>query len=218
MPQDMQDVTDGSNNEPQNKPLDELAQAQSAQANPNPASMSPQPTAPQSTAPAAAVPSTPAPQADRPFFSPPAAATSTNAAAPVSSARGHGSKGKYLHLAVHTVLLVALLVTAFQFFKAESDKSKLQEQVVALQSNPLLVAERKTQNTIEKVSRLAALPTNETPTVSEVSDAEAVKKSIVGLTDVQNGDNLLFYFQAGKFIQYRPSTDKIILNQPLNVK
>jgi len=205
MPQDTQEVTDGSNNQPQNKPFE----------SPNVASMSPEPAAapeaPQTPAPA---PAAAAPQTDRPFFSPPAAAS--NAAAPASS--GRGSKAKYVHLAVHTVLLIALLVTAFQFFKSEGEKSKLQEQVVALQNNPLLVAERKTQNTIEKVSRLAALPTNETPTVSEVSDAEAVKKSIVGLTDVQNGDNLLFYFQAGKFIQYRPATDKIILNQPLNVK
>lgn len=214
MPQDTQENNNGSNGEPQNQPLEAPAQAQTEQTNPNLASMSPEPaTAPQ--APQAAAPA-PAAQPDKPFFSPPATAVSSSTAP--ADKTGHGSKAKYLHLAVHGVLLIALLATAFQFFQAKSESAKLQKQVVALESNPLLVAERKTQNTIERVSRLATLPTNETPTVSEVSDAEAVKKSIVGLTDVQNGDNLLFYFQGGKFIQYRPSTDKIILNQPLNVK
>lgn len=127
------------------------------------------------------------------------------------------SKAQYVHFAVEGILLLALVAIGMQYSAAKSDNAKLKADVVALQNNPLLVAERKTTETIQAVSRLTTVPAGDTPTVSEVTDAESVKKSIVGLTDVQNGDKLLFYFQGAKFIQYRPSTDKIILNQPLNV-
>jgi hypothetical protein len=135
-----------------------------------------------------------------------------------SEVKNNSSKAKYVNLAVEAVLLLALIALGAQYANLKTDNAKLNDQIVALQNNPLLVAEKKTTDTIQAVSRLTSIPEGDTPTVSEVTDAESVKKSIVGLTDVQNGDKLLFYFKAGKFIQYRPSTDKIVLNQPLNVK
>ena len=128
------------------------------------------------------------------------------------------SKVKYVNLAVEAVLLLALIALGAQYANLKTDNNRLNDQIVALRNNPLLVAEKKTNDTIQAVSQLTTIPQGDTPTVSEVTDSESVKKSIVGLTDVQNGDKLLFYFKGGKFIQYRPSTDKIILNQPLNVK
>jgi hypothetical protein len=93
----------------------------------------------------------------------------------------------------------------------------LTKQVTALQSNPLLVAEGKQNKILAAVGRLTVLPTGEVPTISEVTDATAVKKSVPDLKDVQNGDKILFYLKSGQIIQYRPSTDKVVLNQRFTV-
>lgn len=125
---------------------------------------------------------------------------------------------KYAHILVHILLLVVIVVLAVQLNKSRSENQNLTNQITTLKANPLLVAERKTNETIAAVSRLTTVPQGDTPTVTEVTDANAVKKSITGLNDVQNGDKLLFYVKAARFIQYRPSTDKILIDQPLHVK
>lgn len=62
---------------------------------------------------------------------------------------------------------------------------------------------------IAKVSKLMALPTDETPTVATVTDASKVKDQPF-FKDSQNGDKVLIYQKIGKAILYRESENKII--------
>jgi hypothetical protein len=61
------------------------------------------------------------------------------------------------------------------------------------------------------------LPQGETPTVANVSDADAAKKQSAFFVDAQNGDKVLMYVKAGQAILYRPSTNKIIKVAPLTL-
>jgi cytoskeletal protein RodZ len=73
---------------------------------------------------------------------------------------------------------------------------------------------------VGRVSRLMALPTDETPTVATVTDAEKVKDQPF-FANAENGDKVLIYQKAGKAILYRESENKIIevgavnFNQPV---
>lgn len=62
---------------------------------------------------------------------------------------------------------------------------------------------------IAKVSKLMALPTDETPTIATVTDISVVKDQPF-FANAQNGDKVLIYQNAGKAILYRESENKII--------
>ena len=85
----------------------------------------------------------------------------------------------------------------------------------SLESNPQIVAQKQTADTIKNVSALITLPTGETPTVANVSDAMQARKQSAFFNNAQNDDKVLMYVKAGEAILYRPSTNKIILVAPL---
>lgn len=62
----------------------------------------------------------------------------------------------------------------------------------------------------EAVSKFVELPTNDLPTVANVSDAEKVRKDNVVLTDVKDGDKMLFFAKSRKVVVYRPSSNKVV--------
>lgn len=62
---------------------------------------------------------------------------------------------------------------------------------------------------VAKVSKLMALPADETPTIATVTDASIVKDQPF-FAQAQNGDKVLIYQKAGKAILYRESENKII--------
>lgn len=69
------------------------------------------------------------------------------------------------------------------------------------------------QNLISKVARIAVLPNDEVPAVTTVVDQNKVNQEF--LRNAREGDKVLLYFQAGKAVVYRPSTDQIVNIGPL---
>lgn len=113
------------------------------------------------------------------------------------------------------VLVVLVIALGLWSWSLYNDKNNLQSQVDSLNSNPQAIVQRQTQDLIAKVGRLMQLPSGETPTVAEVSDATQARQQSSFFNKAQNGDRVLMYVKAGEAILYRPSTNKIILVAPL---
>ena len=148
-------------------------------------------------------------------------ATETFAKPTSSKERTRRPFGRVVLEALLAVLVIGLGLWGWSLKTDNGNLNKqvnnLDKQVTSLRSNPLLIAEKKQNEILASVGRLTVLPTGEVPTISEVTDATAVKKSVPDLKDVQNGDKILFYLKSGQIIQYRPSTDKVVLNQRFTV-
>ena len=116
---------------------------------------------------------------------------------------------------VIVILAIWALSLSSNNSKLKKDNSDLKNQVTQLNANPQAIIQKQTNDLISKVSRLMQLPTGETPTVAEVSDAAAAKKQSAFFNNAQNGDKVLMYVNAHEAILYRPGTNKIILVAPL---
>lgn len=114
-------------------------------------------------------------------------------------------------------LVLALLVVGLGAWSAQlySDRQSISHQLSKLNSNPQIVAQLQSENLITKVGSLVTLPTGETPTVANVSDASKAKLQSAFFNNAQNDDKVLMYVKAGEAILYRPSTNKVILVAPL---
>ncbi|KXK09252.1 MAG: hypothetical protein UZ22_OP11002001130 [Microgenomates bacterium OLB23] len=69
--------------------------------------------------------------------------------------------------------------------------------------------------TLEAVSKLMELPTDETPTVATVTDKTKLQKQPL-FNKAENDDRVIIYTKAQKAILYRPSINKIIEVAPVN--
>jgi uncharacterized protein HemX len=152
-----------------------------------------------------------------------AAPTPAPAAAVTSNSSATSSKpGKHTIIEAVLVVLVLLLgIWAFSLMQQKSDAVKradtAEKKVAELNNNPAIVEQRKTQELVTKVGALMELPKDETPQAALVSDAAALKKQYAFFTSVENGDQILFYYKAGKVIVYRPGTNKIVQTGPLTI-
>ncbi len=82
--------------------------------------------------------------------------------------------------------------------------------------NPTQAAKEEAKDLVSKLSGYLALPANEQPTVATVKDRDQLQDA--ALKDaVKNGDKILVYAKAQVIVVYRPSTNKIVLFQPLNL-
>ncbi len=61
-----------------------------------------------------------------------------------------------------------------------------------------------------KVGKLILLPTNEEPTLAEVTDSKTIKDPVLAKSS-KNGDQILFYTKSRLVVVYRPSINKIVL-------
>lgn len=120
-----------------------------------------------------------------------------------------------LRLIGEAVLVLAVVGLGLWSWNLYNDRKNLEKQVDSLNANPQSVVQKQTQQLITKVSSLMQLPTGETPTVAEVSDASQARQQSSFFANAQNGDRVLMYVKAGEAILYRPSTNKIILVAPL---
>jgi hypothetical protein len=109
-------------------------------------------------------------------------------------------------LIISIVLLVIAGGAAAFFFKQYTD----------LKNSPDVVAKENTARLISKVGRLYALPSDEDPTVAEVSDKNKVKDQPF-FKNVENGDSVLVYPKSRIAILYRESQDKIINVGPVAI-
>ena len=113
------------------------------------------------------------------------------------------------------VLVLAVIGLGLWSWSLYNDRKDLKQQVAELNANPQVAVEKQTQTLIDQVSHLLQLPSGETPTVANVTDAAQAKQQSAFFDNAQNGDKVLMYVKAGEAILYRPSTDKIILVAPL---
>jgi hypothetical protein len=119
------------------------------------------------------------------------------------------------HYAVETVLVVAVVVLAVTTVIFHNDKTSLQKQVNSSSSSSSSTTVKQTQAIVDKVSKLMQLPSNETPTIVQVSNATQAKKESPFFDSAQDGDDALLYIKSGEAILYRPSTDKVIKVAPI---
>lgn len=125
-------------------------------------------------------------------------------------------------LALELGLVVIIVGLGLFALKLSNDKhtlnnkvTALNSQVEALNANPQIAVQKQTDELIKQVGLLMQLPSGETPTVANVSDASKAKQQSAFFANAQNGDKVLMYVKAGEAILYRPSTKKIVLVAPL---
>jgi cell division protein FtsB len=123
-------------------------------------------------------------------------------------------------------ILLVLLVLALALYcwslsssnnTLKTQNTNLNNEVAQLNANPQAIIQRQTQDLIDKVSKLMTLPSGETPTIANVTNASEAKQQSAFFKNAQNGDKVLMYVKAGEAILYRPSTNKIILVAPLTL-
>jgi hypothetical protein len=108
---------------------------------------------------------------------------------------------KYFAL-ILILLVIALAITSAYFYKKST-------------ANENQATQAEIQSLVEKVGRLAVLPTGETPTIATVSDPEALKDQAF-FVDAKKGYKVLIYSNAKKAFLYDPTSDKIVNIAPLN--
>lgn len=123
--------------------------------------------------------------------------TASNGVAPAKPVKSHAKRR--VVATVFVAVAVIALVAAAQWYRQKADN---QDQLTA--ANKALVAE---------VSRRAVLPADESPAVSTVVDSSKTNQAF--LRDARQGDKVLLYFQSGKAVLYRPSTQQIVNMGPV---
>jgi hypothetical protein len=118
-------------------------------------------------------------------------------------------------LVLEGVLLIAFVALGLSVWSVSKDRDTLQSQLSSINANPQKAVDRQTTALINTVGSLIQLPSNETPTVAEVSNAAQAKTQSNFFASAENGDRALLYVNAKQAILYRPSTNKVILQAPL---
>jgi hypothetical protein len=82
--------------------------------------------------------------------------------------------------------------------------------------NPTKTAKTEAQDLVKKVNNYLELPQKEQPTVATVKDRDQLQDQALKEA-VKNGDKILVYAKAQVIVVYRPSVNKVVLFQPLNL-
>jgi hypothetical protein len=104
------------------------------------------------------------------------------------------------------VLILSLGAASFFYFKADELKK----------NDPKVVAEIEIKDTVEKVSKLILLPTDEEPTVATVTNLEDLKDQPF-FTNAKVGYKVLIYTKAKKAILYDPERNILVEVAPLSL-
>lgn len=104
---------------------------------------------------------------------------------------------------------VLALIPSYYFYTKYQQAQKLLK-------NPQQVATEQTKAVVDKVGKLIALPSDETPSLATVQDKTKLKDQPF-FKNAVNGDKLLLYIKARKAILYRESSNKIIEVAPINI-
>jgi CHASE3 domain sensor protein len=85
-----------------------------------------------------------------------------------------------------------------------------------IRDNPEAVGVAQTQDLVQRVERLIALPEDEEPTIATVEDKSKLADQAF-FADAENGDQLLIYTKSQRAIIYRPSENRIINVGPVSI-
>lgn len=106
---------------------------------------------------------------------------------------------------IFLVFAALVCTTAFFYFQY---RSVLGESKKILSTTTMTKAQM-LQSMLDKLGKIAEIPTDDTPTIATVSDITKLKDNPF-FADAQNGDKVFIFQSTGKAYLYRPSTDKII--------
>ena len=112
---------------------------------------------------------------------------------------------KFLKYFMPIITILAIALAGFMYY-----------QVMQMRKSPQAAAVKEAKEVVAKVSKLAALPTDETPTIATVSDPAALKDQAF-FANALKGDKVLIYTNAKKAILYSVSMDIILDIAPLNI-
>lgn len=115
---------------------------------------------------------------------------------------------KWINIISLVVVAIAVLAASYFFLQYQKSQKLLQ--------NPTAKAQAETQELLEQVGKIYALP-NGTPTVATVSDKSKLSTQAF-FASAQNGDKVLIYTDAKKAILYRPSTGQVIEVGPITIQ
>lgn len=129
-------------------------------------------------------------------------------------ASGEHINGKQQKTSLKKILLVCAGIFVIIFvINLINDRNRLQKE---LSSNT--DSSQKVEDIVAQLSRSVELPVNETPQMRTIEDAGKFTQQNPSLSDIKNGDVLLFFDKSQKVVVYRPSTKKAVvvvtLSQP----
>jgi hypothetical protein len=107
-----------------------------------------------------------------------------------------------------TLAIIGILLLCVSFY--------FNYQYYTLLQNPQKFADNELQTTLDKVSKLIVLPSDDTPSMATVLDPNALKDQPFFVNAVKD-DQVLIFPKSQKAILYRPSTNKIIEVGPINI-
>lgn len=116
--------------------------------------------------------------------------------------RSRGFLKRYLPL-ILVLLVIMLAATSVYFYKKSNGTDA--------------AAQAEVKSLVQRIGKIAVLPTDETPTVATVSDPEALKGQAF-FADAKKGDKVLIYSNAKKAILFDPLEGKIVNIAPLNTE
>jgi hypothetical protein len=120
--------------------------------------------------------------------------------------RSSMTKQKFLNMVIFIILIVAVALSAYFYYKLHNLEKSTQEG-----------ARKEAKDLLGKVAKLYLIPTGEEPTIATVSDPVKLKDQAF-FSGAQKDDKVLIFTEAGKAVLYRPSIDKIIEVAPINNK
>ncbi len=121
---------------------------------------------------------------------------------------------QFLITKILPLVLVATIGAAGMYLLVSKNPS-----VMGITTNSEADSAKEVEALVNEVNKIMTLPTDESPTIATVSDAEKIKAQSF-FKNAQNGDKLLVYTKGRKAILYRPSDKRIIdvgvinINQP----
>lgn len=104
------------------------------------------------------------------------------------------------------ILVVILAATSFYFYKKASRANPNGDELT----------QAEVQSLVAEVSKIALVPTGETPVVATVSDPEQLKNQPF-FVDAKKGYKVLIYTSEKKAVLYDPVSKKIVNMAPLNM-
>ncbi|MCB9823023.1 hypothetical protein H6800_02005 [Candidatus Nomurabacteria bacterium] len=123
------------------------------------------------------------------------------------------SNDKYLKIGIIIAVVVLVFgIGGFVTYKYISD----QNAKIARLSDPQEAAKDEVTKLVALVGKITDLPTDESPTLATVQDANKLKSQAF-FAKAENGDKVLIFTKAKKAYLYRPSTNKIIEIAPINI-
>lgn len=108
---------------------------------------------------------------------------------------------KNLKILATLAIAILFILLTYGYLHTRSELNRL--------SNSQAASQGATQDVVNKVGKLVELPSNETPKLVIVQDADKLKSQEF-FARAKNGDRVLVYTKANRAILYRPSTNKII--------